>query len=221
MAAANPITEEELEEAFQDDPEFALGLLHEEFRHQIGRYIKSKLWGIPTEMRAQEMTDVYQETMLDMVKVIQSPDFDGRKPLRIVYDIARKRAIDALRRWKFRPKQDVDDALQQIAKELSGAKIGLEWKLLDKVVWAEFRRALIETMCTALTPKQLIVARCFVDNFEDFGERETYAPLARIVSDITGEVENVVTIKKLWQEAKKRLVKELTRRGFNFLETEE
>ena len=41
------------------------------------------------------------------------------------------------------------------------------------------------------------------------------------MGEITGEVENVVTIKKLWQEAKKRLVKELTQRGFNFLETEE
>lgn len=221
MAAANPITEEELEEAFQDDPEFALGLLHEEFRHQIGRYIKSKLWVLPAEMRAQEMKDVYQDTMLDMVKVIRSPDFDGRRPLRIVYDIAQKRAIDALRRRKFRPKQDVDDALEQIAKDLSGTKIGLEWKLLDKVVWAEFRQALIEAMCTVLTPKQQIVARCFVDNYEDFGEREIYAPLARMVGEITGQVENVVTIKKQWQDAKKRLVKELARRGFKFLETEE
>ena len=221
MAAANSITEEELEEAFRDDPEFALGLLHEDYRHQIGRYIKSKLWALPPAVRTEEMKDVYQDTMLHMVSVIRSPDFDGRKPLRIVYDIARKRAIDVLRRRKFRPKQGIDDALQQIAKDLSGTKIGLEWKLLDKVVWAEFRQALIEAMTTVLTPKQLIVARCYVDNYEEFGQREIYAPLARLVGEITGEVENVVTIKKLWQEAKKRLVKEVTRKGFSFLETEE
>ena len=52
------------------------------------------------------------------------------------------------------------------------------------------------------------------------GEREIYAPLARMVGEITGDIENAVTIKKLWQEAKKRLVKDLTRRGFNFLKTE-
>lgn len=76
-------------------------------------------------------------------------------------------------------------------------------------------------MNTVLTDKQAIVARCYVDNYEGFGEREIYAPLARLVGEITGEDENAVTIKKLWHEAKKRLIKELTRKGFKFLKTEE
>ena len=214
MAATKPITEEELEQAFRDDPGFGLALLHEDYRHQIGRYIKAKAWGLSRE----DINDVYQETMLEMVKVIRSPDFDGNRALRIVYDIAKKRAYDALRRRKFRPKQDLDGAIEQIAKDLSGTKIGLEWKLLDKVVWAEFRQASIEAVCK-FPRKQQIVARCYVDHYEDFGEREIYAPLARMVGEITGEVENAVTIKKLWQEAKKQLVKEL--KGFNFLKTED
>ena len=214
MADTKPITEEELEQAFRDDPEFGLALLHEDYRHQIGRYIKAKAWGLSHE----NIKDVYQETMVEMVKVTRSPGFDSNRVMRIVYDIAWKRAYDALRRRKFRPKQDVDGAIEQIAKDLSGTRIGLEWKLLDKVVWAEFRQALSEAVCK-LPRKQQIVARCYVDHYEDFGEREIYAPLARIVGEITGEVENVVTIKKLWQEAKKRLVKEL--KEFNFLKTEE
>ena len=48
MAAIDPTTtEQELEQAFRDDAEFALALLHENFRHQIGRYIKSVAWGLP------------------------------------------------------------------------------------------------------------------------------------------------------------------------------
>ena len=62
----------------------------------------------------------------------------------------------------------MDGAIQQIAKDLSGTKIGLEWKLLDKVVWAEFRQALIEAV-GELSRKQQIVARCYVDHYEDFG----------------------------------------------------
>ena len=108
MAATNPITEAELDEAFEDDSEFGFAILHEEFLHQIGRYIKSKAWGLcPHEIRG-----VYQETMREMVPLIRSPDFDSRGFLRIVYDIAHKRAIDALRRKKHRPKSDSDGAIQ-------------------------------------------------------------------------------------------------------------
>ncbi|MCI0331942.1 MAG: hypothetical protein L0228_01795 [Planctomycetes bacterium] len=221
MAASNPITEDELEEVFQDDPEFGLKVLYTDFRDPIARYIKSKLWGLPSGIRAEEIKDVFQETMLALVPFVRNPDFDWHEPLRIVYDIAKKKAIDALRRRKFRPKQDVDGAIDRIAKDLAGTKIGLEWRLQTKTEWREFSAALHAAIDTVLTEKQAIVARCYVDHYEDFGEREIYAPLARLVGEITGEDENAVTIKKLWHEAKKRLVRELTRKGFNFLETEE
>lgn len=221
MAASNPITDKELEDAFQDDPEFGLRVLYTDFRDQIARYIKSKLWGLPTGIRAEEVKDIFQETMLALVPFVRNPDFDWREPLRIVFDIAQKKAIEALRRRKFRPKQDVDGAIDQIAKDLAGTNIGLKWKLQSKIEWTEFCAALHEAVSTVLTDKQAIVARCYVDNYEDFGEREIYAPLARLVGEITGEDENVVTIKKLWHEAKKRLAKELAHKGFDFLKTEE
>jgi DNA-directed RNA polymerase specialized sigma24 family protein len=221
MAASNPITEEELEEVFRDDPEFGLGLLCTDFRDQIARYIKSRLWGLPSGIRAEEIKDVFQETMLALVPFVRNQDFDWQQPLRIVYDVANKKAIDALRRRKFRPKQDVDGAIDQIARDLAGTNIGLEWRLQTQAEWKEFCAALRDAVGTVLTDKQAIVVRCYVDNYEDFGEREIYAPLARLVSEITGEDENAVTIKKHWHEAKKRLVRELARKGFNFLETEE
>jgi hypothetical protein len=72
-----------------------------------------------------------------------------------------------------------------------------------------------------LTEKQVIIAVCFKDNFEDFGERDIYPQLARLVSEVTGKDENAMTIKKQWYEARARLVGELVRRGFGFLEIEE
>jgi hypothetical protein len=220
MSASDPITEDELEEVFRDDPEFGLRLLYSDFREQIARYIKSNLWGLPAGIKVEEVKEVFQETMLALVPFVRNPDFEWQKPLRIVYDIAQKKAVDALRRRKFRPKQDVDGAIDQVAKDLAGTNIGLEWRLQTQAEWKEFCAALHEGICTALTDKQVIVARCYVDNYEDFGEREIYAPLARLVSEITGNDENAVTIKKLWHEAKKRLVDYLRRKGFKFLEAE-
>jgi DNA-directed RNA polymerase specialized sigma24 family protein len=221
MTFSNSITEQELGQAFRDDPEFGLALLHSEFRDQIARYIKSKMWGLSSALLAEEIKDVYQETMLELIPLVRSADFDRNDPMRIVYEIAKRRAIDHLRRRKFRPKQDVDGAIDRIAQDLAGTSLGLEWRLLDKLAWQEFRDALMVAVTKVLTPKQSIVARCYVDHFEDFGERDIYAPLARLVAEITGEYENAVTIKKLWHEAKKRLVAELVRKGYKFLDAEE
>lgn len=221
MTFSNSITEQELEQAFRDDPEFGLALLHSEFRDQIARYIKSKMWGLPSALLAEEIKDVYQETMLELIPLVRSADFDWNDPMRIVCEIAKRRAIDHLRRRKFRPKQDVDGAIDRIAQDLAGTSLGLEWRLLDKLAWHEFRDALMIAVTKVLTPKQSIVARCYIDHFEDFGERDIYAPLARLVGEITGEDENAVTIKKLWHEAKKRLVAELVRKGHKFLDAEE
>lgn len=196
-------------------------LYREEFRDQIARYIKSKMWGLSSALLAEEIKDVYQETMLELIPLVRSADFDRNDPMRIVYEIAKRRAIDHLRRRKFRPKQDVDGAIDRIAQDLAGTSLGLEWRLLDKLAWQEFRDALMVAVTKVLTPKQSIVARCYVDHFEDFGERDIYAPLARLVAEITGEYENAVTIKKLWHEAKKRLVAELVRKGYKFLDAEE
>ncbi|MFO0979093.1 MAG: hypothetical protein U0996_21970 [Planctomycetaceae bacterium] len=220
MASSNPISEQELEDAFRDDPDFAIRILHSEFRNQIARYIKSKLVGLPPGQLPEAIKDVYQETMVALIPLVRSTEFDSSSPLRIVFTLAARKAVDYLRRRKYRPKQDIDGAIDQIAKDLASTRIGLRWRLLDQITWQEFRKALLEAVTTVLTPKQAIVARCFIDHYEDFRDHDVYVPLARLVGEITGEVENVVTVKKTWQDAKARLVEELTSKGFNFLATE-
>lgn len=210
------MSEEELEQAFLQDSEVALGLLHIEFRHQICRYIKSEGWSL----QAADVRDIYQITMAEMVKVIRKPGFDGHKPLKIVYTIACNRTIDALRRKGHQPKTDVNGALKHIANDLKGTKTNLEWIALDTTKWATFRKELIEAIGT-LPDKLQIVARAFVDNYETFREREIYIPLARAVFAVTKENENVATIKTQWHEAKKRIAKILTGKGFLFLDSED
>lgn len=214
-------TEQELEEAFLEDPEFGLRVLYADFRDVIARYISSRLWGIPAAMRAEDVKDAFQETMLALAAKVKAGGTDWHKPMALVFRIASFKAADVIRARRLRHKQDVDGAIDQIAKDLAGTQIGLEWRLQSKVEWKEFQTVLLQAVSTVLTEKQAIVARCYIDNYEDFGEREIYAPLARLVGEITGNDENAMTIKKQWLEAKERLVTELARKGFKFLEIEE
>lgn len=222
VKATNEISEEELEEAFLDDPEFGLRLLHTDFRDRIAREIRSKLWDVrPNDARAEAIKDVYCNTILELAKLVHKGGYDWRKPLGIAIDIARKKAIDFIRRRRRLHKQDIEGAIDQIASDLTDTKVGFQWHLRTKIEKDEFHRVLLEAIDTVLTDKQAIIAVCFKDNFEEFGEREIYAPLARYVSEVTGKDENAMTIKKQWSEARQRLTRELVRRGFSFLDTEE
>lgn len=214
-------TEQELEEAFLEDPEFGLRVLYADFRDVIARYISSRLWGIPTAMRAEDVKDAFQETMLALAAKVKAGDTDWQKPMALVFRIASFKAADVIRARRLRHKQDVEGAIDQIAKDLAGTQIGLEWRSQSKVEWKEFQTVLLQAVSKVLTEKQAIVARCYIDNYEDFGERAIYAPLARLVGETTGNDENAMTIKKQWLEAKERLVTELARKGFKFLEIEE
>ena len=222
MTTKNTTSDEDLEAAFLDDPEFGFRLLCADFGDAIARYISSRLWSVPRAKRAEDVKEAYQETMVALAKLVQKPDQDWRNPLRLAMGIAFKKSVDVVRkRIRYKAKQDVDGALERIAGDLAGTKIGLEWRLQSKIEWDEFYSALMLAVGSVLTDKQAIVARCYIDHYEDFGEREIYAPLSRLVSEVTGNDENAMTIKKQWLEAKERLVDELVRKGFKFLNVEE
>ena len=215
MTARNPVTEHELEEVFKDDPDFGIRLLHEDFSEVILRYIKKHAWGL----QLADWMDIYSQTMLELIQKSREPGFHHQSPLPLAFHIAKCRARDMLRRRKHRANPDTDAILDYVARDFSESDIGIKLRYPDKLVWEEFRQNLYEVIA-ALPDRQRIVARVFVDNYEDFRERDTYTPLAELVSKITGKPESVVAVKNAWLEAKNKIVKELTRRGFNFLEAE-
>lgn len=212
MDTTKPISEVELEAALRDDIEFAFYILHSEFRHDIARYIKSRAYALtPADIK-----DVYQQTMVEFVNVVRKPGFDFKAPLRIVFDIAGKRAIDALRKKKYNPKMNIDGALPLIAKKMKGTRLESRWKSLDKIIRVEFFQALHDSISN-LPPKLQIVARAFVENYEEFGERQVYGPLARAVSEIVGTPVNVVTVKTQWLDARSRITQDLIKKGYGDL----
>jgi hypothetical protein len=157
--------------------------------------------------------------MLELIEVARAPGFDPHKPLALVFTIAHRRVKDKLRRMKHRPNADPDAILEYVGKDYAGSDFGFKWKYADNLHWKDFEQALREVIAT-LPGKQLIVARVFVDNYETFRERDTYGPLAELVSEVTGEQETVAAVKSAWHEAKQKIVRELTRRGFDIFESE-
>lgn len=70
------VTEAELAEQFQADPQFALQVLHSEFRENIYRYIKS----VGCWLGEHEIDDVYQEMFCRLILAVRKPDFDRTQP---------------------------------------------------------------------------------------------------------------------------------------------
>ena len=83
------------------------------------------------------------------------------------------------------------------------------------------RAAVGPSVIATLPERQRIVAQAYVDHYEDYKERDTYLPLSEAVGRVTGRRENVVAVKSAWIEAEKKIVRELTRRGFNYLDRSE
>ena len=217
MAATNPVTEEELESAFREDTDYAIELLDVDYREQIIRYIKRETWGILNE---DELMVVYQKTMIALIKKVRQDGFDPSRPLRIVYTIAWRKGFDALRvRHRCRMNTNEEAILDGVAASLKDSDLGYQWRLLGPAERREFRQVVLEAI-QQLPERQKLVARCFVDCFEDVINEGSYRPLAVMVSVITGNPETVVNVKSTWHAARKKLATMLAQRGFNFITAE-
>ena len=217
MAATDPVTEADLESALRDDPDFAIELLDAEYQGQIIRYIKRVTWGI---LDHDELMVAYQETMFALIQKVREPGFDPRRPLRIVYKIARNKAVDLRRERRYRMNTNEDGFLGAVAADLKNTELGFQWRLnIGPAEAKEFREILLEIIQT-LPPRQRLVARCFVDHYEDFRERDTYRPLAEAVGAVTGKAESVAAVKSDWRFAREKIAAELVRRGYSFIPSE-
>ncbi|MHC4401369.1 MAG: RNA polymerase sigma factor [Planctomycetota bacterium] len=211
MRAGEPVTEKELDEAFRADPEFGLVALDADFRKDIGRCIKSVGWSFDSH----EIWDVYQQVLLELVEMVRKGTVDLNQPLLpLAKTIARRRAIDHLRRKGHRLKRNLDDVLETLAEKLTSSNLNLRWRYLDRLVQKEFRAALMEEV-SQLPHKQRVVAEARVNHFEDGWEA-----VKEEVSRVTGKQETVVAVKSAWRDAKETLRDRLTRRKFNFLKPE-
>ncbi|MDF1660857.1 MAG: sigma-70 family RNA polymerase sigma factor [Planctomycetota bacterium] len=193
------LKDEELEKAFAADPDAAVSLLHQKYRVLIARYIKSISKG---QLRPEELGDVYQETLLSVLKATRRPEFDTQAPMRLVLRIARCRALDALRRKGQQP-QDIDWD-QQCSKPDENRKPEQR----------EFRAAYSNAI-KKLSTRQNLIARIFMEHAGQLDQRGKYDFIKARVTDLTGETVSVAAIKSAWQAARKKIKKELAGSGFS------
>ena len=220
MTAEQVPTDAELEEFLREEgSEFFLEALYDKpFRHRLGRFVKRVSWGT---FEPNELADVVQETLIAVWEKISSPEFDLEAPLRMVFTIARNKAVDLRRkktRSRFQPNQESVE--EYAAADLAGTRLGLEWKLKDPLERAEFDAALFEVV-SCLPERQRLVAETFCELYEELRERDKYKPLADALSRRTGKTEDVASVKSAWQAARERIAADLKRKGFRYVDGSE
>lgn len=211
MSAGEPVTEYDLNEIFREAPILALEFLHADYSDYIAQIIKSVGWSFDSH----EISDVYQQVILELLVKIRDDTVERNRPLLpLVKIMAKRRATDHLRRKGHQPKRGLDDVLEQLAEDPNSSDLNLRWRILDRLVQQEFRAALMEEI-SQLPYKQRVVAEARVNHYE-----ESWEAIKEEVSRVTGKQETVVAVKSAWRDALKTLRDRLTRRKFNFLEPE-
>src|SRR6266568_1660076 len=205
MAATDPVSEPDLDEAFEQGSEFGIRYLDSECRERILRNIKR--WGRGF-FNYHDLLDVYQETLIGMHARAQKVGFDPCRSLRMVMTIARNKSFDLLRKRGHRINLDEDAILNAVAADTKGSDIHLQWKLhVFPIEQRELREILLDFIAT-LPERQRIVAHCFINNYEDIRLRDTYRPLADAVGIITGNTESVAAVKSVWRLAREKIIAE-------------
>lgn len=218
METPNSVIEEDLDTAFREGPEFGVQYLDSEHRGLIFRHIKRAGRGF---LNPAELMDIYQETILGVIKKTSEPGFDPCRSLRMVFAIARNKAINALRaRRKLRINEDYDAILNYVAADTKDTNLGLRWKAFVGPAEAKELREILSNFIPSLPLRQRVVAQCFIDNFEDYGERRVYIPLARAVSAVTGITESVADVKCDWRYAREKIVNHLQGLGYDVFKGE-
>lgn len=206
------VTEDDLEQQFKTDPQFAVQLLDSEFREHIWRYIKS----VCRYFTGDEIRDVYQDTLVDFIRRVKRPDFDPRKPLRLVQQIARCRAIDLARKKKACRIRNSGDLIDALAKESTDTRVLSEWRLVLRDDWPRFRQALDQAI-DDLPPKQQTAALAYLEVYEVVQAENSYRALAERIREMTGEDCTTVQVSDNWRVARKTIAARLRRQKFNLL----
>jgi len=206
------VTEDDLEQQFKEDKQFAVQLLDSEYREHIWRYIKS----VCRYFTGDEIRDVYQDAIVEFIRRVRRPDFDPHKPLRLIQHIAHCRAIDLARRKKASRIRSSGDLIEVLAVDLKDSRVSLEWKCVAREDWSKFRQALDQTI-DDLPPKQQTAALAFLEVYETVRTEHSYRALAERIREMTGEDCTTVQASDNWRVARKTIAAKLRRQKFNLL----
>jgi DNA-directed RNA polymerase specialized sigma24 family protein len=155
---------------------------------------------------AEDVTDVWQETLLRVLEAARSPDFDWEPPLLPwLWTVAHDLAVDLSRRqaaWQA--------AVAAVGEALRASQTGTNWKLLSEAERHEIMQEVAAADGT-LSARQRLVYLLFVEGYPATGDMEV---LRKAVSRATGEEESLGSVKRVLQEARRKVQKPLRARGY-------
>ena len=216
MAAAEPVSETEIESTLHTDPDYAIELLDTTTRSRSSNTSNARR-GVGSS--PMSLCVAYQETMLAFIEKIREEGFDHRRPLRMVYCIAKRKGFDQLRSRRHRMNTNADDFLGAVAASLKNSEVGARWTLITP---SERKNSVEIVLAEAakLPERQKIVATCYIDCFEIVINEGSFRALAEEVSRVTGKQETVAAVKSAWHVAKKRIAQNSNAADFNFITVE-
>ena len=216
METEQKTTEEELEELLRNGENvFFLECLYDDYSLQIIHIIAKWSYG---RLDDNELRDVFQETIMKVWEKIEHGSFAPESPLRLVFTIAKRRAIDSARKNGARTTHipNATDVTDLTIDDLKSTQLSVELKLAREEDKDRFREELPEIVA-CLTKKQQVAFFAFADSIDVIRKNDKYGPVIEQIYSVTGERPTTASVKSQLTQALTKIRDEAVRRGFNFL----
>lgn len=216
MAVAEPTREEVLATLLPEEPEYFVRLLFEDYKKKLAACIGKHGRGV---LKRHDIKDVLQETLIAVWDRIREPEFDPHRPLRMVFTIARNKAIDA-RRKKLRLRRrgaNETDVTDLVISDMAGSNLALDYKYAGE---EEKRRLddVLPDIVADLPERQRLAVNAFLECYEEIRERNKHRLVADAMSRMCGEVVDVAAAKSALRAGLEKVKADLVRRGIKFVD---
>jgi len=187
------------------EDEVAQGLtrIHQTLRGGVCGLVRQRFPGLSPE----DLADLWAEVLTNLWDLVRGGTFDGdRELLPLVCELARRRAVDIVRR------QGAGERLvTAVGEALRATKTGADWGGMPVEERAEVMEQIRAAVGT-LPPKQRTVMEAFVDDYPDTADMQT---LRMLVSERTGVQETLAAVKRALQEARAKVRGRLRDHGYD------
>lgn len=216
MAVAQPTSEEELATLLPEEPELFIRLLFEDYRRKLAACVGKHGRGL---LNQHDIKDALQETLIAVWDKIREPDFAPDRPLRMVFIIARNKAIDSRRKKLRLARRGVNetDVTDLVISDMAGSNLAIDYRYADE----EEKRRLDEVLpgiVADLPERQKLAVNGFLECYEEIRERNKHRLVADAMSRMCGEVVDVAAAKSALRAGLEKVKADLVRRGIRFLD---
>ena len=157
-------------------------------------------------MASEDLADVWQDTLVSVLKIVKSGRFDATRPLvPWLCTLAHRRATDLTRR-----KTSSSEVLARVGRELAGTDVGERWRGLSAMQRDEALELTLEHILT-LPRMQRVVLQVFSNRYPQTTRMEV---LREEVSRALGDDVTLAAVKRALQEGRRKLREYFERRGY-------